>query len=382
MQADQSEAESKFWETPELLETLFLLLDLESTLSLAGLMDQENLQHSMTSKVWSRLVRQNCPSVESGLALGGYVVERDRLQEEMHVAKKLATILKLMKEPKDFLVDLLDVICERVPSTAHLNQLQMVCPRHPDPHSISPAGFLLLEEVEGFLGTTEQRIESIEVTSLSEQALSAIVSRMFRQQEAVTSIRIDHSIKIESEKGAQAIYNLMSSQVEPVIGVQVMGSIGEGGWEALGKATQLQPGVVGRIMTSKASLAEARKEDVKKVWEAVSPEGLWGFDIFSSEKVHRGPRYMVSVEKPGDDWGRLEQILDMSLAEFAVESRAGPGGESEVESLDESEEESVEESEEDSEDESEGEYIPEESEHEDSEEEERDDEGAGEEEDD
>ena len=58
-----SEAESKFWETPELLETLFLLLDLESTLSLAGLMDQENLQHSMTSKVWSKLVSQNCPSV-------------------------------------------------------------------------------------------------------------------------------------------------------------------------------------------------------------------------------------------------------------------------------------------------------------------------------
>ena len=40
----QSEAERKFWETPELLETLFLTLDLESALSLARLLDQENLQ--------------------------------------------------------------------------------------------------------------------------------------------------------------------------------------------------------------------------------------------------------------------------------------------------------------------------------------------------
>ena len=75
--ANQSEAERKFWETPELLETLFLTLDLQSSLSLACLLDQENLQRSMTSKVWSKLVSQNCPSVEDGLLLGGHDVEGD-----------------------------------------------------------------------------------------------------------------------------------------------------------------------------------------------------------------------------------------------------------------------------------------------------------------
>ena len=70
----QSEAERKFWETPELLETLFLSLDLQSSLSLARLLDQENLQRSMTSKVWSKLVSQNCPSVERGLLLGGMML--------------------------------------------------------------------------------------------------------------------------------------------------------------------------------------------------------------------------------------------------------------------------------------------------------------------
>ena len=68
--------------------------------------------------------------------------------------------------------------------------------------------------------------------------------------------------------------------------------------------------------------------------------------------VKYGP---VCVEKPQDDWGRLEQILGMSEDEFATEFKEGDesafwGDESE--------------------DESEDEYIPEESEDEGGEEEE------------
>jgi len=330
MQANQSEAERRFWETPELLETLFLSLDdLESTLSLARVVDQKNLQRSMTSKVWSKLIRQNCPSAESGLLLGKYVRglvrEQDRLLEATLKVKNLASILKLMKEPKDLLLDLLDVICERVPSIllpfGSCEQLQMVCPRHPDSHSVSPAGFLLLEEVERVLGTAEQRIESIEVGHLSEQVLFAIVARMSRQQEAAISIRICGSIKIESEKGAQAFYTLMSNQVEPGIGLKVLGSIGEGGWEALAKAMQLQPDVVGHVVTSKTGLEEAMKEDIKNVWESVQESQ--GFDIYKTAEdippILFGPYAPVSVRKPGDDWGRLEQIMHMSEAEFAAE---------------------------------------------------------------
>ena len=279
----------------------------------------------MTSKVWSKLIRQNCPSAESGLLLGKYVRglvrEEDRLLEATLKVKNLASILKLMKEPKDLLLDLLDVICERVPSIpSRREQLQMVCPRHPDPHSVSPVGFLLLEEVERVLGTVEQRIESIEVGHLSEQVLFAIVARMSRQQEAAISIRICGSIEIESEKGAQAFYTLMSNQVEPAIGLKVLGSIGEGGWEALAKAMQLQPDVVGHVVTSKTGLEEARKEDIKNVWEAVQESQ--GFDIYKTAEdipLTYGPYAPVSVRKPGDDWGRLEQIMHMSEAEFAAE---------------------------------------------------------------
>ena len=279
----------------------------------------------MTSKVWSKLIRQNCPSAESGLLLGKYVRglvrEEDRLLEATLKVKNLASILKLMKESKDLLLDLLDVICERVPSIpSRREQLQMVCPLHPDPHSVSPVGFLLLEEVERVLGTVEQRIESIEVGHLSEQVLFAIVARMSRQQEAAISIRICGSIEIESEKGAQAFYTLMSNQVEPGIGLKVLGSIGEGGWEALAKAMQLQPDVVGHVVTSKTGLEEAMKEDIKNVWEAVQESR--GFDIYKTAEdipLTYGPYAPVSVRKPGDDWGRLEQIMHMSEAEFAAE---------------------------------------------------------------
>ena len=50
---EQREAEAKFWATPELVENLFSTLDLDSTLSLARVMNKEILKRSMTPKVWS-----------------------------------------------------------------------------------------------------------------------------------------------------------------------------------------------------------------------------------------------------------------------------------------------------------------------------------------
>ena len=52
MQTEQGEAEAKFWTTPELIEKLFSNLNLESTLSLARLMNKEILKRGMTPIVW------------------------------------------------------------------------------------------------------------------------------------------------------------------------------------------------------------------------------------------------------------------------------------------------------------------------------------------
>ena len=168
--ANQSEAERKFWETPELLETLFSWLDLKAILNLARVMDKESLQGGITSKIWNKLIRHNCPVDESGRLFGGFLVDRDsfltmyhdlNLQEAQHAVRSLATILELMEQPKDLLLDLLDMICEGLPPVMRSNQLQMVCPRHPEPHNVSRFGFLLLEEVESGLGRTEQRVQPV-----------------------------------------------------------------------------------------------------------------------------------------------------------------------------------------------------------------------------
>ena len=254
--ANQSEAERKFWETPELLETLFSWLDLKAILNLARVMDKESLQVGITSKIWNKLIRHNCPVDERGRLFGGFPQDRDsfhrvyhnlKLQEAEHAVRNLATILKLMEQPNDLLLDLLDVICEGTPPLANVrrplgasNQLQIVCPRHPEPHNVSTAGFLLLEEVERALGTTEQTLQTIDCDFLSEATISAIGSRMTRQQDPVTPVRFSSSgrIEIQTEKDAGVFHALMSGQVEFVepINLVVQGSLGGEGWEAVAKA--------------------------------------------------------------------------------------------------------------------------------------------------
>ena len=321
--ANQSEAERMFWKTPELLETLFSWIDLESTLNLARVMDKEDFQSGITSKVWNKLVRCNCPVDKSGRLFGSFPPfhgDNLELQEAQQAVKNLATILKLMGQPKDLLLDLLDLICEGLPPLVDVvtNQLQIVCPRHPQPHNVSPAGFLLLEQVESVLGSTEHRIQSMDVGVLSESILSAIISRMTRQQDPVASIRIRHRITIETEKGASAFHTLMSGQVEHVdpIRLKVKGPLGGEGWGAVAKAMQLRPDLVGWIWTSKPSLAEGKKDDIKNIWDTV---GLEGFDVYqTTPDLECWKARGYSVEKPDDDWDRLEQILDMREAEFAA----------------------------------------------------------------
>ena len=69
---------------------------------------------------------------------------------------------------------------------------------------------------------------------------------------------------------------------------------------------------VNQIWTSKPSLAEGRKDDIKSIWDTV---GLEGFGLFqTTSEMENAGRVLM---KPDDDWARLEQILDMSEAEFA-----------------------------------------------------------------
>ena len=58
---DLGQPEKKVWKMPELVERLFLFLDLSSTLHLiqAGQIDKQILQESLSSKVWKKLIKQS-----------------------------------------------------------------------------------------------------------------------------------------------------------------------------------------------------------------------------------------------------------------------------------------------------------------------------------
>ena len=66
----------------------------------------------------------------------------------------------------------------------------VVEPDYTEPRRVSFQGFPLLEEAEGSFGTKIQRIEKIEVDVLDEPHLSALSSRIVRQENPVASIFI------------------------------------------------------------------------------------------------------------------------------------------------------------------------------------------------
>ena len=159
MQTEQQhEAEAKFWGNPELLEKLFSTLDLDSTLSLARVMNKDILKRSMAPKVWDSLVRQNL-DVKGYIPEGNFDQHDESRRYTLDATQKLASILKIMKTPKALLLDALHVICETDPWDS-TDQLELICPSHTEPHSVSGWGFILLEEMEAALGTTEQSIRS------------------------------------------------------------------------------------------------------------------------------------------------------------------------------------------------------------------------------
>ena len=191
----------KFWEIPELVEKLVALLDPLSTTCLAqsGVMETDIFQKSMSSKVWKNFIRQS----------SSVSVDREVLLRED--VKRLVAVLNLMKveDPTNFLVALLDLVSAQFPSCQgesfpfeRNGRVEVTSPHRTEPLTTSLWGFLLLEDVEAALGRAEQSIRSISVDKLCEPFLSAVASRISRQQEAVTSVSIERSLQLRNRFSA------------------------------------------------------------------------------------------------------------------------------------------------------------------------------------
>ena len=240
------EAARKFWETPELVKKCLLpFLDLESTLHLAQTheLTRDILQDSFA---WNKLV--SCTRIQDG----GFL--HFRMEEKMKVVRHLAAILKLMTQADDQranMLDLLDTICKRnPPNVASENnpdrRVTISCINHPDSHQVFLEDYLLLEALEGALGTSEQKAISSTGCFLAGPSLSALSSRLARQQEKLTLLGFGH-VSVRSLESAQAFKTLMQASSEVVTGrpysnqyargkLDVQGEIGGKGWNELAEA--------------------------------------------------------------------------------------------------------------------------------------------------
>ena len=185
---EQSDSVQMFWKQPELIGRLISFLNLGSTLQLlqAHVMEKRTLQKIFSNNDWVQFIKR---CLRSGGRQGGQDV------------KDLAKILKLLQleDPTTFLLPLLDRICELSPkvSSSPFKQehIAILCPAcYTEPHIISTSAFLLLEEVEGALGTAVQSIQSLSKVGCDvawrdrDAGWLAIASRMRRQREVVISI--------------------------------------------------------------------------------------------------------------------------------------------------------------------------------------------------
>ena len=208
MDDEQAEAVRLFFGTPELVEEVFVMLDLKSALNLAHVVDKEVLKKGLSSKVWNRLVKFSCPRNYRHDWNG--VLTR-RMQDMVEKVQRFVAILKLIEKPRVFQISLLNTICDRFPSKTSewIGEIELM--NHDKNvlcHKVSIFGFLLLEEVEGSLQTAEQSVVALRIYLLAGPLLSAVGSRMVRQLSTVTSAEVNIA-EIHDKKSAQGFHQLM-----------------------------------------------------------------------------------------------------------------------------------------------------------------------------
>ena len=298
------DAAEKFWTIPELGERLVSLLDPLSTLRLieSNVMKKEILQNSLSFAAWTNLVRTSSNG-EQGLLE----------EEDVRVLVKILRFMDL-EEPSTFLIPLLHQICETRPGSRN-SHVQMICPSHPLPHWISIYAFLLLEEVEGAFGTTEQSVKTVVNDWPCRDFLPAISSRISRQKEIVSYIQVLWgSICIKDKTSVDNFLTVLKARVVYVEDLHVGGEIGEEGWRALNSALEGKEYVLGEVFISRQDLKDVKDISIKGIWNAI----IKGFRVLNKDYSDRVFKHEHAWESA---WVRLMQISDMTEDEFTAECK-------------------------------------------------------------
>ena len=321
-----SDAERKFWLTPELVEMLLLYLNSDSAAGLATLYPLVAQLYQRES-VWKNLVRKSI-CVYQDLQPETFEQLRGRVQD-------LVKILEEMDCPKPLLLELLDAICKITPSAEGSAELKikLKCPRHIS-HSVSVRGFLLLEQVEQNFGTAELQVEEIRSDSLGMPPLGELVDPLFSALSSRASRqRIDRLFTVlffcftrdQAETFHALLQNCQSVHVSKLI---IYAGVGQEGWSAIAKGVRLHP-LGFTLRTRRDAMLESTREDLRTIWDAQADGdfGEWVVLAPPGIRVSRYPGYKVDLRlAPGreQDWAKLQQLLDETQQQETGEDK-GPG---------------------------------------------------------
>ena len=285
MSLQEISAERRFWGTAELIENLLPFLDTSATNQLAE-------SHKLTRRIlrnslsWNKLIERTFPH-EQYTTMNHYSLPEPMdaiLESERSQAVSLANILSLNKDPasqSQLEMDLLHAICERFsltykPGSIHANFVNVSCSCL-QTHRVSLWGFMLLEDVEGILGSRAQIILEMAGTwnkELGEPLLTALGSRALRQEEMVERVR-SRSVRCNNEKSVEALATLVEKTQAWGLGeIHVDKVIGAEGWTTIRKAVELlsrkrQMYTYVQMSSERHTMTAGKREDMKAIWDVI-----------------------------------------------------------------------------------------------------------------
>ena len=327
--SSEDSAEEKFWNTPELLETLLPFLDTASTFNLAqshfsSKKDSLLLGVLQRPLVWKRLIERALPKSQND----SWECQSNMLQAKKGTVVFLTEILKMFKDPASLEIFLLLLICKGFPPSRvdFYSKPQLVHVSHhlpPDQfetHSVSLQGFILLEMVESALDTTYQKIEKIQVSSLEDSVLMAISERASRQSRRVSELN-SGGVACYTRESTEALFTLVGRcKSWEMRHLEVGGEVGLDGWNALRRAV-CSPGAVHPLDSVRAplrSMVEGRKEDLRAIWEVLG-------DVWSIQDTEHGGNHYICKGPPDEEdynkmgWERLELFVDLEKKDIEKE---------------------------------------------------------------
>ena len=228
--------------------------------------------------------------------------------------------------------DLLKGMCTRFPADpeeASSDYVRVSCPwEESGSVCVSLQGFKLLEIAEGALGSTEQHLELAVVNKLwtwrdQSSTLSSLASRLLRQRDkgVESKIIIRNEIDLLDNSEVSSFSSMMQNC--QAVDLQFLSltfvDIEEEGWTMIKEALS-RHALACLEICFKQSVATARREDLRAIWECVTDSWEFYHESFNWW-VTRSRGTLVFEKKRGaeaEGLAALERFLDLTAAEWAT----------------------------------------------------------------